>query len=321
MTTDYQSAFLQFYNTAKSTGEIPHVSQLQAQVINPQHVLVRWSFPENTGSSFDINSYGFTILRGHAEEEDFVEVSSEMAGVYEWIDQPQSLQNRWRRIFYKLKVRHISSNQEMTFGPVSIHESYTPSLIALRVINDMNMLLSKFPVGMIAYAFQSRQDGGRCECFDLVEQMSDPHCVYCMGTGFNYPFAKIPIKFHLSMNSDVEQVGMQDSEVEGDERNAWTTNFPDFKKRDCIYIPSKRMVYRVVGKQWVAQESAIVGIKQGLHLTPVTYDSEEYRQLNLANNLQDIRDFLDVTWSKGNKTYFGCRTGLPLQPTNRRGQP
>lgn len=319
MTSSYQSNFLQFYNTTESTGEIPHPNQFQSVVINPRQVLIRWGFPESTGSSFNINNYSFTILRSHAEEENYQEVSSPMTGIYEWLDQPQSLQSRWRRIFYKLKIVHVPSSQELTVGPISMHEAHTPSRIALRIIKDLNMLLEKFPVGIVAFAFQSRQEGGRCDCYDYVEQMADPNCGECAGTGWSYPFAKVPIKFNLSLNADVEQVQLQDGEKEGDERSGWTTNYPDFKKRDCIYVPAKRMVYRVIGKQWLAQENAIVGIKQALRLTPVNYDSAEYCQLNLSNNLNEIRDYLDVTWDKGNKTYFGCRTGRPLQPLNRRG--
>lgn len=320
MGSSYQSAFYNPTTELVSDGNIPRISRFQAQVINPNQVIVVWSFENGLGSNFNVNDFDFSVLRGHSEIEDFVEVSSPMEGVYEWIDQPQSLQSAWRRIFYKLKVVHRVSGDESIIGPISMHENMTPSMIALRIINDFNMLLANFPVGVEAFAFISKLNGGRCSCYDYVEQMStNPRCEYCFGTGWNYPYSKIPVKINIGLNADTEIVTIDDGEKEGDERSFWTTNWPDFKKNDCIYVPSKRMVYRVVKKQWLSQESAVVGIKQGLRVTPVGYETQEYKQLNLSHNLDEIKDYLDVTWTKGGKTYFGCRTGLPLQPTNRKG--
>lgn len=320
--SSYQSPFLSYYNSSSSDGEIPDIESLQAVVINGFQVLVKWKFNENTGSSFDLANYGFTVLRSFSEDDgDFMEVSEEVVDIDEWLDMPQSLMDRWRRYYYKLKVRHIPSGETRTFGHVSIHEMYTPSRISIAIINRFNMYLEKFPVGVLAFAFISRQDGGRCDCWDYVEaQASDAHCPFCLGTGFSIPFSNVPVRFYLGINPDVEQSMVNDGEKDGDDRNGWTTNYPDLKKRDIVYIPGKNNgLYRVVSKQWVAQERAVVGIKQAIRLTPIDRDSPEFSKFNMSNDLDQIREYMEIVWKHGQKTYFGCRTGLPIQPTNRLG--
>ena len=316
----FKIPFIENSDPVVSFGIIPNINTFQCVVINRYQVYIKWSL-HDCHSQVDLDQYNFTVLRSFSEnEEDFEEVSGPMQGVEEWLDQPQDLQRRWRKTFYKLKVEHIDSGEIKMFGHISLHEIYTPSMITLAVIDRLNLYLQKMPVGVIAYMWKAKEEGGRCNnCFDHIRGKSiDTDCPFCYGTGWIYPYSKVPIRFYLGVNPVVEATSIANVPEEGDQRSGWTTNFPDLTAKDIVYIPSSpNTIYRVIQKKWLAQERSIIGIKQAFVLSPIDRNKPEFDSFNMSRDLSEINDYLDICWNSGRKTYFGCRTGLPLKSTSR----
>lgn len=302
-----------------SQGYIPEIVQFQAVVINNVQVYLRWGIDESVGALFDINDYEFYIHRSHSDVAEFDEVSDALTGITIWLDEPPSLLSWWRRIFYKLRIVHPSSGEEALIGPISIHEHSMPTPHVIAMIKRHNMYLERFPVGSLAYAYIQRQWGSRCRCWNYVRGRSDnDKCPICMGTGWMYPYNDIPVKFYTSLNPDVEILQMMDYEVERDERQGWTSNYPDFKRRDVILVPGKNdSLYRVENKKWIAQERSEIGVVQTMHLVPFKPTDPEAEALNLSRDLSKVDEYMDITWSHSRKTYFGCRAGLPNVYTSR----
>jgi len=302
-----------------SEGFIPEFTQFQAIVINNIQVYLRWGVAETIGASFDINDYKFYVQRSHSDVDEFDEVTEALIGNTTWLDEPPSLLSMWRRVFYKLRIVHIASSEEMLLGPISIHEHSMPTAHCIAMIKRHNMYLERYPVGALAYAFIQRQWGSRCRCWNPIRGRSDNEkCTLCMGTGWMYPYNTTPIKFYINLNPDVEIIQMLDQEVERDEKQSWTSNFPDFKRRDVILVPGKNdSLYRVENKKWIAQERAEIGIVQAMHLVPFKPTDPESEVLNLSNDLAEVESYMDIVWSNSRKTYFGCRSGLPSVATSR----
>ena len=296
-----------------SQGFIPEFDQFQAVVINNVQVYLKWGVNESSGALYDINDYLFYIQRSHSEIEQFEEVSEALVGVTVWLDEPPSLLSKWRKIFYKLRVVHPASGEELILGPISIHEHSMPTAHCIAMIKRHNMYLSRFPVGSLVYAYIQRQWGSRCRCWNVVRGRSDnDKCTLCLGTGWMYPYNETPIRLYVNLNPDVEITQIADFEIERDERQGWCGNFPDFKRRDVILVPGKNnSMYRIENKKWIAQERSEIGIVQAIHLIPFAPTDPEASILNLSNNVNEIEQYMDIVWANSRKTYFGCRSGLP----------
>jgi len=317
----YSSQIPATIGTISSSGtvNIPDITRFQAVVVNKFQVLLRWGVSEAVGQSYDINNFSFTVLRSHSDSGEFEEATVEMDGITEYLDQPQSLFSMWRRIFYKLRVKHKQSNEVSEFGPISIHENTVPSAHGAEIIRRHALLLEKYPVGALMYAFPQRQWGSRCYCWSPVRSRpSNDNHETCMGTGWIYPYSSVPVKFYGSLNPTNEILQIADYEVELDDRHFWTINYPDLKKRDAVLIPGlNNSLYRVHHKKWIASERAEVGILQLVHLTPIDPSEPEQKTLNLSGNLQDVRDYMDVVWNNSRKTYFGSRDECQTPSTTR----
>jgi len=302
-----------------ASDNIPELEQFQCAVINRHQVMLRWGVSNIIGSDFDIDDYTFIILRGFTDVGEFDEVTNELTGITEYLDEPESLFSLWRKMFYKLRMTHTPSGDTAEFGPISIHENSVPSQVASEIIRRHLMMLEKFPVGSLSYFFPQRQWGSRCTCWNPVRgRPNDEKHTLCMGTGWMYPYAETPTKFYGSMSPTVEIIQMADFELEIEDKQFWTVNYPDFKKRDVVLVPGLNGgMYRVENKKWIAAESGEIGVIQMIHLKPVEFSSPEQKQLNLTNDLAAIRDYMDIVWARSRKTWFGCRTGLPKARTSR----
>lgn len=309
-----------FSEKINSVGSLPEITQFQAVVINRLQVLLKWAVSDNLGSSYNINDYNFFIQRSYtdiSEEDAYEEFTEPLEGITEYLDEPQSLVSLWRRIYYRLRMVHKVTLEEQILGPIGIHENAVPTQHALAMIHRHNMYLERFPVGSLTFAFIQRQWGQRCSCWNPVRSRSDDtECLLCAGTGWYFPFNLVPIKSYICLNPDVELVDHADFEIEEDDKHAWASNYPDFKKRDIIIVPGKNnSMYRVKNKKWLAQERNEIGIVQALHLTNVCMTEPDRELLHV--NINDIKEYMDISWMHSRKTYFGCRTGLPDKPIKK----
>lgn len=300
-----------------SEGNIPEIARFQAVVINRYQVLLEWAVSENVGSSYDINDYEFFLHRSFSDVDEFEEFTESLNGITEYLDEPQSLISTWRRIFYKLRIRHKASGEEDLVGPVSIHEVNVPTQHVMAMIHRHNMFLERFPVGSLCYAWTQRQWGSRCSCWNPVTSMSDDtQCVRCAGTGWYFPYLSIPVQTYICLNPDVELLQIMDWEVEQDEKHCWCSNYPDFKRRDVILVPGKNnSLYRVHNKKWLAQERNEIGVVQALHLVAIDQSEPEVESLGI--DVSNIKEYMSIAWNHSRKTYFGCRTGLPDKDIKR----
>lgn len=300
-----------------SEDGIPPLSQFQALPLNRQQVLIRWKVSDEAGSSYDIDNYDFEILRGGSSTDPFEEVGPKLQGVTEWIDLPPTLDNRWGRLYYKLRITDRNDPAKThEFGPISVHESYGPSLEALYIIEQLNGYLHCRPVGYIAYAYTKASWGSRCSCWNyIVQRSNDDNCVDCAGTGWAYPFSAVPVKFLMGLNPRTEMVGGGDHEGHQDDRSAWTTNYPDLKKGDVVHVPSENnTIYKVEGSQWVAEERGF-GVRQAFRLSPCDKDHPLYEMLQL--DIDGAREYLDAIWDATKNSHYGHAGFNRDVPTSR----
>lgn len=296
---------------------IPPLSQLQALPLNRFQVLIRWKVSPDVGSSHDISDYDFEILRSHSANDGFEPIVDPVRGATEWLDTPPSIDDRWIRIYYKLKVTDKSDPEKTyTFGPVSTQEGYGPTLEALYIIDQLNGLLHCRPVGHVAFAYIKASWGSRCDCWNYMAQRSnDDNCLNCAGTGWMYPYSSMPIRFLLGINPRTEIVGGGDHEAHQDDRSCWATNYPDLKKGDIVHIPSENnTIYRVEGKQWVAEERGF-GVRQAFRLIPVGIDSPLYELIQM--DAEEAGNYLDAIWGMTLNSHFGTSGVNPDVPTSR----
>lgn len=305
---------------AETKNGVPPLAQLQAMVISRYQVMVRWSVTEDVGANYDLNNYNFTLLRSTDSTQAFEEVTGAVQGITEILDAPPYIGERWQRIYYKVRVTDRSNpSKTYDFGPASIHEGYGPSLEALYMIEQMNLLLANRPVGHLAYAYIKQSWGPRCNCWNYVaERSDDDNCLSCAGTGWAYPHSELPVRFHLALNAAVEKQQQADFKDHMDDRSVWTTNYPDFKSGDIIHIPSQNNTFYIVdGKQSISSVRGYC-VRQAMRLHALDRDHPAYEKYALDPTEAGV--YMDLIWNATEESHFGNATFNPTPGVNRESE-
>jgi len=140
---------------------------------------ITWTVSDTT---VDVLDYTFQVLRSESPMGPFAEISKEFSDVYRFIDNAILVGDKWRRYYYRVKVRNVVTGEvDETEATVKEPE---PDLVALEVRRHIQILFREH-AGRKVWLLPCRLSGQRCECWSpRLSQRTRSGCVTCFDTGY-----------------------------------------------------------------------------------------------------------------------------------------
>jgi hypothetical protein len=166
---------------------------------------------------------------------------------YEYNDYLPYLKNLSKHIYYKIRCRRISTQEEISTPPFSWFGEL--DLIGLYVVEEHNFLLED-AIGTPCLVYIRRRSGLRCCCFDEVQKKRlISNCKRCYGTNWVDGFYN-PIDTYVDFNPSQENSIIQEwGEVQPNETNILLSNYPLLSSGDLVRELRENRLWRVVSSK------------------------------------------------------------------------
>jgi len=243
-----------------------------ASLVEPSNVKVRsldldfheisWEVSDQTT---DIWDYTFQILRSESAEGPFEPISVPFEDRYVFVDNFLQVANRWRVLFYRIRVTDKRSGEWKDFGPYSSMPE--PDLITMEVRRHINLLMQEF-VGRRMWLLPVRTFGQRCDCWSpTLSKRIRSGCMRCYDTGFVRGYlAPIEVWAQIDPSPKTDQItnvgAMQQSNT-----TARIGYYPPLKPRDVL-VEAENRRWRVVQVSQTEKGRAILHQELQLHEIP-----------------------------------------------------
>lgn len=238
--------------------------------------------PQDASRPHEIYDYDFYILSSEAALGPYNIVGGPFRDVYSFRDNKVHLLHKWRQYYYKIRVKHRTSDEEQEFGPASSLEP-EPDLIAAEIIRQEDILFREL-VGRKCVLYPARTFGPSCSCFDpYTNRRTRSQCKLCFGTGWLGGFMS-PVEVYVQIDpfpKYAQSTSLQ--EVQPSDTVGRMISFPPVAPRD-ILIESENRRWRVLKVTPTQRLRATV--HQELQLHEIPKGDIEY---NLPVNL-DVRN-------------------------------
>lgn len=257
------------------------VTKFVTRTFDLDHVDLYWEIEDFAAAQDVISAYEFTILRSEGPEGPWDPLSPAFKDTYHFRDFSPNLLHKWRRLYYKLKIVHLPTFEELITNSVSLVAE--PDLIALEIQRQEDTLLRQF-TGRRCFLFPVRTFGAKCSCFDgVMGRRTSSNCLTCFDTGYIGGFMT-PIECYAQIDPDRNKEANTPSQ--GTQQPKITTGrliaFPPMKPKDIIVEPENRR-WRI--DTVTPTERLRAAVRQELGLWEVQRGDIEYK---LPINLQDL---------------------------------
>lgn len=234
---------------------------------DPAQILVRWDLSPNRIS---LSDFEFYIDRGDAPDQipqfqhvtidgkpwvpeapstdsiNQFQIAGPINGLdfFEYRDFSPDLRNLYKNVYYRIRCRRISTQEEITTPPFSWTGEL--DLVGLYIVDENNFLLED-TTGSPSLVHIRKRGGELCtNCFDKVQQKRlKSNCNICFGTNWVGGFHKeIDCYIDYSPSPNVTQI--QDwGETQPNETNVFLTNYPQLSNGDVIRELRQQKMWRV----------------------------------------------------------------------------
>ena len=235
-------------------------------------------------TSEDILDYNFQVLRSESPSGPFEPLGLSFQDLYYFIDNTIRGGHRWRKHFYLIRARNISSGDYKDFGPVA--KEPEADLIAAELRRHMQLLFREF-AGRRCWVLPVRTWGQRCSCWSTtLKQRQRSGCLLCYDTSFVRGYMH-PIESWIQF--DPSPKTEQQTNVGPQQQSNTTARmcfYPPLKPQDLIIEPENRR-WKVVQVSTTEHLRAVVHHELQLHEVPPK-DIEFSIPLNLEKALKDL---------------------------------
>ncbi len=264
---------------------------------DPGKVLIRWELKPNR---VDLSDYEFYVDRGEAPGEDAGHLSKDIDGkilpgqlstdlsknlaqispaisasdFYQWIDYTPHLRNLDKPYEYKVRLRRISTQEEISTSSFSWNGEL--DLVGLYIVEEHNFLLED-AVGVPCLVYVRRRGGIVCtSCFDVVQKKrTSSHCTTCFGTGWIGGFYS-PIDTYIDIGPTPADIIISEwGEVQKNETDLLMSNYPEVIPGDLIRELRSNRLWRVVAARPTEKRRA--PMLQFVRVTEVSAGDVEYQ--------------------------------------------
>lgn len=261
------------------------VVRFVARSFDLDHVTLSWELTDfDVGNAHDvITAYDFFLERSESPEGPWDPLAGPFKDQYLFRDYSPNLLHKWRKLFYRLRVVHIPTSTEETFGPTALLPE--PDLIALEIQRQEDVLFREF-VGRRCFLFPVRTFGARCSCFDNISgRRTRTGCLSCFDTSYAGGFLR-PIECWVQIDPEANSPSNTNIQGERQEQNtsARLISFPPVKPKDVL-VEGENKRWRVVTVAKTERLRSVVHQEPTLHEIP--RGDVEYK---LPINLEDLQN-------------------------------
>jgi len=281
---------------------------------DPGKVLIQW---EMLPTAINLSDFEFYIDRGSTADqipafqhvtidgkpwvsshpattttsENFKQIGGPLSALdfYEFLDYTPELRNLHRTYYYRVRVRRVSTQEELGSAPMTWHGDL--DLEAMYVVDEHNFMLED-TTGVPALIYKRRRGGVACEaCFDKIQNKRlASHCKRCFGTNWEGGFHE-PIDAYVDLSPHANQTLIQEwGETQPTETDVLATNYPLIFNGDLIREIRKNRLWRVVRTRTTEKQRA--PMLQFIRVTEVNPGDVEYQiPIDEAFVEQKIREF------------------------------
>ena len=234
----------------------------------------------------DVYDFDFQVLRSESPEGPFEEIGPTFTDRYIFVDGRVPKGNKYRVLWYKVRVTHRSSGEFEEYGPAS--QSAEASLDA-QYIRRNEMTVFTHVIGRKCWLFKKRTFGPRCSsCWDSVtKKRTRSNCRQCFDTGFLRGYHD-PIAVYVQIDPAGEAKQNQAQQISQiSNTTARLSFYPDVSPGDVI-VEAENRRWRVTKVSQSERLRAV--IKQELLLHEIEDTDIEFRMpINLDRALEDIQ--------------------------------
>lgn len=164
------------------------VTTLIVRSFDLDHMDVFWETnpvpaPSRASDTHEIYDYDFYVLRsGDSPLGKYEEIAGPLRDQYRLRDSSVSLLHKWRQYYYKIRVVHRPSGEELVTEP----QTHAPErdLVAAEIMRLEDKLFREF-IGRRCLLFPLRTFGPRCICYDVtLGRVTRSGHLPCFGTGY-----------------------------------------------------------------------------------------------------------------------------------------
>jgi hypothetical protein len=260
------------------------IERLRVRSLDVDANEVTW---EIAGSSMeDALDYTFQILRSESPEGPFDPITQLFEDRYIFVDRRLPAGDKFRQIWYKLRVTRKVDQTVVDFGAVT--RQADPDLIA-GYVRRMEQTLFTQATARLCWLFKKRTFGARCPaCWDDVSHKKKrANCLTCYQTGFLRGFLN-PIEVWIQIDPEAKAQQNQAQQISQITMTTARMSFyPNVNTGDVI-VEAENKRWRV--DKVTQSERLRTPIKQELVIFRINDTDIEYRlPINLDEALKDIQ--------------------------------
>ena len=246
---------------------------------DPAKVVVKWSLQP---TKIKLSDFEFYIDRGETPEQDpdsqnldidgkplpkpaphaqtmnFRQISVDPISAldfYEYVDYGPALLNLILDVWYRVRCRRISTQEEIASQPFTFKGGL--DLIGIYIVDEHNFMF-KDATGQPLLVRQRRRGGEKChECFDPVQgARSKSNCLTCFGTNWTGGFYG-DTSVWGNLNAIARDTAIQEwGETQPGQSDILFTNYPFLRPGDLIRSIVEHRLFRVVKVRIVEKRTA-----------------------------------------------------------------
>lgn len=259
------------------------VEQLKVRSLDVDRLEVTWEVSDTQEDALD---YTFEILRSESPEGPFDPITAPFEDRYLFVDSRIPAGDKFRLIWYKLRVTHKASSTVREHGPIA--QEPEPDLIA-GYIRRAEMTLFTQAIGRQCWLFKRRTFGPRCpSCWDkTLHKRTRGNCLDCYSTGFLRGYLD-PIEVWVQIDPETKAQENQSQQISQQVTTTARMGFYPIVTPGDLLVEAENKRWRIVR---VAQSQRLrATIKQEMSLGQVNNTDVEYRlPINLTRALRDIQ--------------------------------
>lgn len=294
------------------------VTRLYCRSFDLDFMDVQWEIESfDTGQDM-ISAYEFLLYRSESPEGPWDRLNpTPLKNEFHFRDFAVSLLHKWRKLFYRLDVHHIPSNEVVVAGVCSLEAE--PDLIALEIQRQEDILFREF-IGRPCWLFPVRTFGEKCTCFDkTLGRQARSNCITCFDTGFIGGYLR-PVEVWIQIDPDANNSA--NTSVIGETQPKNTScrmgPYPLVKPKDLI-IEAENKRWKVVTASATERLRATVHQELAMHLV-VRGDVEfklPVKLADLARTFAEERNFTNP--HHVDDDIYGYRATLDVNDGKPRG--
>jgi hypothetical protein len=259
------------------------IDKFRVRTLDVARMEVTW---ETSSPTVDALDYTFQVLRSESGEGPWDPVTEEFSDRYIFVDARVPSSDRFRQLWYKLRVRRLSDNSTKDVGP-AINEPEA-DLVA-QYIRRAEQTVFTQAIGRQVWLFPRRTFGLRCTaCWDpKLSAKKSANCAACFDTGFVRGYMN-PIEVWMQIDPVAKAHQLQAMQKDQQQLTTARMTFYPVAKPGDVVIEAENKRWRVVGVTPSERLRAV--IKQELTLRAIQPTDIEYKlPVKLTEALRDIQ--------------------------------